>query len=184
MHPSRRATIVVLAVLTTIGVVGLLVTPASAGNQPNDPSTSSPADPGRYVLPSGPIHWTLHDAEVLEGGPGDGHVLEFVLEASHAPSQNLAFWASTQGAFATEGVDFVGFKEMLVVFPAGETSITIEVEVIGDAFIEDDEVMLLYVWRSQGDGFLSKLAFGTIIDDDILPPLPRIEIPKAGPRRF
>lgn len=182
----NRPFLIVLTILTVVSIVGLVVTPAEAAIGPGDPGTSDQKYPARYLPPTGPIHWKLSDAEAVEGDPGSPGVLKFELTASHAPLQNLAFWATAKSAFAKAGEDFIGFEEMLVVFPAGATSITIEVPIIGDVWIEDDEVMVLDVWRPLATGgYISLKGFGHIIDDDDMwHGLPPIEIPKAGPRWF
>lgn len=182
----NRPFLIVLTILTVVSIVGLVVTPAEAAIGPGDPGTSDQKDPARYLPPTGPIHWMLSDAEAVEGDSGNPGVLRFEVTASHAPLQNMAFWATTTSSFAKSGEDFVGFEEMLVVFPAGETSITIEVPLIGDVWIEDDEDMVLYVWRPVATGgYTVLMGIGQILDDDDLwRGLPPIEIPKAGPRWF
>jgi hypothetical protein len=171
MHPSRRATIVVLAILTTISVVGLLVTPASAAVGPNPPGSTAPGnepDLGYNPPPRYNPSYELFGSSVEEGDPGDTNVLTFEFVSSHPIDHDVVFQAEvfygSSATTATPGVDFVpGLWDVTI--HAGETSSSFGIEIIGDLVPEADEQIHVLVYK-QGNNVATADAIGTILDDD------------------
>jgi hypothetical protein len=159
MRPTlRHATAAALITATTIGALAL-----PAGARPTGPDGYVPPPPG----PARPLTFTISDAEVLEGDPGDGHVLSFDVLGSHAVGSDVTFRAvsGNLGFEATPGTDFTSIDET-VTMPAGATQTSVEVPVTGDADVEDDELVIVWLEDASVGTISDGTALGRILDDD------------------
>ena len=168
MRLTRRSAPALL-LTAVIGLATLGAAPASARSD-----SYAPAGPGRpdSFAPTPttlPLTFSIHDTEVVEGDPGDANVLAFQVTASKAHSSDVTLRAHTGnlGFEATPGVDFVPVDE-IVTMPAGQTSLVVEVPVIGDLEPEHDELVIIWLSDpSAGSIALSgSTALGRILDDD------------------
>jgi hypothetical protein len=157
MRSSRRsAPALFLAALIGMSILG--VAPADARSDSFAPTP-----------PTVPLTFSIHDTEVIEGDPGDSNVLAFEVTASkpHTADVTLRAHTGNLGFEATPGVDFVPIDE-IITMPAGETSLIVEVPVIGDLEAEHDELVIIFLSDpSVGSiGLSGGTALGRIIDDD------------------
>ena len=113
------------------------------------------------------------DASVVEGDAPERATLAFALELDHPSAVDVevavATGATSGPGGATAGEDHTDV-DTTVRIPAGHTSATVEVPVIGDDLDEDDETLLLVVTDPvDGDGttVADPTATGTIVDDDV-----------------
>jgi hypothetical protein len=164
MHLTRRSASALL-LTGLVGISTLGATPASA--RPDSflptPTTS-------------PLTFSIHDTEVVEGDPGDGNVLAFEVTASRAHGSDVTMRAHTGnlGFEATPWVDFVPVDET-VTMHAGQTSLVVEVPVIGDTDPEHDELVIIWLSDPSSGSVANGTALGRILDDDTPQP-PTIHI--------
>jgi len=105
------------------------------------------------------------DAEVLEGDAGEVTVT-FAITLSAPAADPVTFDWTTAAAGAVAGLDFVAAGGAISI-PAGETSASVTVKVLGDAANEFDEgfdVVLSNV--SQNAELADPIGRGTIVNDD------------------
>jgi hypothetical protein len=135
--------------------------PAAAG--PNGPDGYIPPPPG----PSRPLTFTISDAEVLEGDPGDTQVLTFDVIGSHAVGSDVTFRAMSGnlGFEATPGDDFTPIDQTVTVH-AGDTHTAVEIPVVGDLAVEDDELVIVWLEDPSAGTVTDGTALGRILDDD------------------
>jgi hypothetical protein len=172
MPLTRRTSILAVVLAALVGVASFGMAPAHARSDsfaPAAPSGPSRPDVLAPTPPTVPLTFAIHDTEVVEGDPGDSNALAFEITASKAPASDVTLRAHTGnlGFEATPGVDFVPIDE-IVTMPAGETSIVVEVPVIGDLEAEHDELVIIWISDpSAGSIELSgSTALGRILDDD------------------
>lgn len=146
-----------------VGVAALGVSPAAA--RPGDFVPNPPTPPR-------PLTFAIHDAEVIEGDPGDAHVLSFEVTSSRTHGVDVTLRAHTGnlGFEATPGVDFTPVDE-IITMPAGATSTTVEVPVIGDLEVEGDaggadELAIIWLSDPSSGSVADGTALGRILDDD------------------
>lgn len=109
------------------------------------------------------------EAEVDEGDPGDDRTLDVVVTADQAVPEDVGVHVHTAivGESAVPPADYAAV-DVIAVIPAGATSTTVEVPVVGDQLAEADELLLVFA----GDPSLGEVAFdgttlvGRILDDD------------------
>jgi hypothetical protein len=107
---------------------------------------------------------------VNEGHSGSTHC-SFVLRLSAPSAMAVSFSTATANGTATAGSDYSGHAATARSIPAGQTTLTVNVPVLGDTLHEDDESFTLHVTAvaNATPGALS--ATGTIVDDDDAPTL-------------
>jgi hypothetical protein len=168
MYRTRRSFIVVLTILTTVSIVGLIVTPAGAGVGPNPPGASVPGSKPDlvYGTPPVPAFHFVEDPAVIEGDLGDVAILTFELVSTHPVVYDTVFQALTypEPHAATPWVDYIP-KNELITIPAGGTTAYFEVEVLGDHLPEKNESVRVHAYL-QGRNVVGPQAYGWIIDDD------------------
>lgn len=149
------------AALIGAAAIGALAVPAGA--RPSGPDGYVPPPPG----PARPLTFTISDAEVLEGDPGDGQVLSFDVLGSHAIGSDVTFraYSGNLGFEATPGTDFTSIDET-VTMPAGATQTSVEVPVVGDLDVEDDELVIVWLEDASAGSITDGTALGRILDDD------------------
>lgn len=157
MRPTLRSTAALtLAASLAIGAAG--VAPAAA-----DRDDFIPVPPA----PPRPLTFDVADAEILEGDPGDGQVLSFEVVGSHAVGADVTFraYSGNLGFEASPGVDFTPIDET-VTMPAGATTTTVQIPVIGDTDVEDDELIIMWLEDASAGNIGDGTALGRILDDD------------------
>ncbi len=101
--------------------------------------------------------------EPLLAGNGEGGAsLTFEVTLDEAAADDLVFQYRTQDGSAEDGKDYVGDAGQLI-FQAGETTKSIEIEVLPDELVEADEVFRLFLTSPDGTEIS---AAGRILDDD------------------
>jgi len=105
----------------------------------------------------------------LEGALGINHVNYFILEIKTALSHDISIHYETRDGTAIAGQDYIATSGTATLF-AGETHISIAVDIIGDNTVEEDETFSLVATQIQGarlpDNRSELVATHTIIDDD------------------
>ena len=117
---------------------------------------------------------TAAAANVIEGKSGDTAQLRFEVRLSEAAAQDVTFFAKTaDNAKATNaakaGQDYVALSNTEFTIKAGDTSAFVDVDVMGDALKENNEVFDLVLSTPVGAGFAkgaTLTAVGTIVDDE------------------
>lgn len=109
------------------------------------------------------------EPQAPEGDPGTDGTLDLVVEADQAVPHPVTFRVSTAvvGESAVAGVDYEPV-DVVVELPAGETTATVEVPLVGDQQAEADELFLGHLGDlSHGEIALSGgTAVARILDDD------------------
>ena len=121
----------------------------------------------------GPVGISVADAHVEEDA---GAVLAFAVTLSRAASRALTVDYATSDGSAQAGVDYTAASGTLT-FQAGESSRTIEVEVLDDAHDEGEETLTLTLSSASGGRLTDGDATGTIENRD---PLPRALLARFG----
>ena len=107
----------------------------------------------------------MGSAQVVEGQPGAHNMAVFPITVSPASSQNISIGYATGPQSATSPSDFTATSGTLVI-PAGTTTASIAVPVIGDTLIELDESFVLNLFNNSAGVLTTTSAIGTIINDD------------------
>lgn len=111
---------------------------------------------------------------VGEGGSG-GAVASFPVTLTAPAGREIDVDYATSDVTAIAGADYTAATGTLVI-PAGTTSLTIDVPVLGDAVYEGDETFSISLSAPVNANLLASSATGTIIDDD---PLPSVSVGDA-----
>lgn len=115
---------------------------------------------------------SIADASVVEGNSGMT-TLSFPVTLSAASRSAVVVTYATADGTATAGSDFTAATGTLT-FKPGETSKAIAVSVIGDTTVEQDEMFGVTLENASGATIAVGTATGTIKNDDVAPPTPRI----------
>lgn len=108
---------------------------------------------------------TITAAELVEGDSGSSN-LPVTVVADAASTSDATVRVTTTDGTATAGEDYLA-RDLVVTLPAGATSVTVDVPVLGDLTQEGDETF--DVSLSEPDGAVlgtTTTATATIIDDD------------------
>ena len=92
--------------------------------------------------------------------------LNFELRLSEASNEAVSVLLRTQNGSARAGDDFVALNGETLNIPAGETSATLEVEIVNDEEFETDETFELRISEVRGARVSDSSATGTIRNDD------------------
>jgi hypothetical protein len=112
---------------------------------------------------------------VVEGNTGSTTDLVFTINLSAATGRAVSgnFAASNAGAFGgikcnnNDGVDYVNTSGPFS-FQPGTTTFLVPVKICGDTSAEANEAVRILLSNLTGATFSGNLAFGTIVDDDVL----------------
>jgi len=107
---------------------------------------------------------SVADASVPETD-GAGAFATFHIALAEAVTQEVRVSYSTSNGTATAGSDFVA-KSGVAIFPPGQTSMLVNVEILGDTVPESDETFQLTLTNPVGATITRATATGTIRDDD------------------
>ncbi len=109
---------------------------------------------------------TVQDVSLTEGDDGT-RLASFVVALSQPASGEASVdFTTMDGTATTADSDYDSLAGRLV-FPAGETTRTIDVVVHGDTLREDDETFSIRLSNPIGAQILTPEATGTIVDDDL-----------------
>ena len=107
----------------------------------------------------------IADASVLEGDSGQTNMV-FTVSLSFAAASNVTVQFATANSTAAAGEDYLAAAGVLTI-PAGQTSATISVPVIGDTAIESDERFFVNLSGASSNASIRDgQAVGKIINDD------------------
>jgi len=132
---------------------------------------------GAGIDPSISIRWSLpglsvSDASIAEGGAGTTQTVTFTvsLDAPAGPDGVLFDVATVDGTATVADDDYTALSLTNVSIPAGATSKTINVSVIGDFDFEPHETFTLAVSNVRGAIEVDPVGQATITNDDTAPP--------------
>jgi hypothetical protein len=111
-----------------------------------------------------PITLSVGDAAVLEGNTGQ-HLLNFPMTLSRASVSPIQVTYMTQDGTASTPSDYLSANGTLTI-PAGQTSVTVSVVIVGDTLVEPNETFSLVIQNPVGAVIGRAIATGTLIDDD------------------
>jgi len=120
-----------------------------------------PQDPSLPLL-------SIADATIVEGDSGTRQ-LNFTVSLSAPATSTVAFLPSTAEGTASAGVDYLP-NNWTVYIPAGQSSTTVAVDIVGDSTVEADESFNFYIDSANGVRIADGRAIGTIVNDDVPPP--------------
>lgn len=133
---------------------------------PEDPSAMPGSINNAFVLTiKDGVGVSIKDVSVAEGS--DTHTVDFTIRLSSPSDAEVGFDVDTIGDTATEGEDYQGVHEHVVLQP-GETEKTVSVTVIGDALPEQDETFGVTLSNATGAVVTAGTAVGTLGNDDTL----------------
>jgi hypothetical protein len=109
----------------------------------------------------------IGDVRIVEGDAGTVNAA-FTVSLSTASTQTVTVVGQTANGTATAGTDYtaVGPVTVTFTFPAGTTSRTAVVPVLGDTSRESDETFTVNLTAATNAGIVRAQGVGTIIDDD------------------
>ncbi len=111
----------------------------------------------------------IGDATVTEGNSGTTTAV-FTVTLTPTSTQPVTVTYATADGTAKAGSDYTAASGSLV-FPPGQSSMTIQVSVLGDTTDEPNETFTVTLNNAQGAQIVDAQGVGTIIDDDGLPSL-------------
>src|SRR5262249_30447587 len=112
---------------------------------------------------------SVADVAVQEGNSGTTP-MPFTLALSAASGQTVSVAYATANGTATAGSDYTATSGTAT-FPAGTTSVVVNVPVIGDTVLEPDETFFLNLSSPVNATIARAQATGTILNDEGLPSL-------------
>lgn len=134
-----------------------------------EPPVEEPPVEDPYVPPN----VTISGGTVTEGDAGTVTAV-FTVSLSASVTRDVSVNYATEAGDATAGTDFIAASGSLV-FSAGETSRTIDVQVVGDTEVETDETFRVRLTSATDATITTDSAVGTIENDDVATP-PQISV--------
>ena len=107
---------------------------------------------------------SIADATTVEGNEGNTS-LEFTVSLSEAVEEEVTVDFGTVDDSAVAGEDYLASEGSLT-FAPGETSQTINVDIVGDTAVEEDETFFVEIRNAEGVAIADMEAIGTITNDD------------------
>lgn len=161
---SASASVVVISDLLDENDETLTVT---LGAPPSGYSVAVGVGIGTILDDDAPPVLTLNAPSVVEGDSGPTP-MNFIATLSAASSFDVSFSRATVNGSAAAGSDYTAIAASSVTIPAGQTSVTIPVNVLGDTTVEGNENFSLVLSTIANSSTSSVSTLGTIIDDDSL----------------
>ena len=138
--------------VTLSGAAGAaIVTPSATGTITNDDT--------RPVI-------SVNDVSVAEGNAGSLNAI-FTVGLSAASGLDASAIFATADATATAGSDYTAVSTTVTI-PAGSTSVTVNVPVLGDTLAEADETFAVALSGLAGATAGDLAGVGTIVNDELL----------------
>ncbi len=109
--------------------------------------------------------FSLSNATVIEGDPGDDKTLVFTVTLAPAATTAASVAYATGGGSATVGADFLPASGTLV-FAPGQTAQSVSITVIGDSVQELPETFAFTLSNASGAILRATQSLGTIYDND------------------
>ena len=113
---------------------------------------------------------SVNDVTVVEGSAGISNAV-FSLSLSAPSGRAVSVTCTTANGTAIGGSDYVSLGATTRIFPAGSTTITVPVSIIGDLSDENDETFLLNLSSPINATIQDGQGVGTITNDDQPPTL-------------
>jgi Ca2+-binding RTX toxin-like protein len=156
----------------SVPVVGDLISESDEGFFVDLTSQSNAAivdDQGdATIIDDEPPTLTVSDVSVIEGNLGITFA-NFVVSLSKPPIFDVVVSFVTSDADANSGQDYVGVTNGVLTIPAGQTTGSIQIAVIGDVVDESDESFNLLLTSVANADISDGEAIGIINDDDLAP---------------
>ncbi len=110
-------------------------------------------------------------ASKAEGSSGATPFTFTVTRSGNTGIASSVGWSVVEGSATLNAADFSGPTSGVLSFAAGETSKVISLNVVGDTFVEANEVFYVNLTTPTGATLGTASAAGTILNDDTLPTL-------------
>lgn len=124
---------------------------------------------------------TVSDAQLVEGNSGATQ-MHFTLTLDQASDHDITLQYVTANGTATAGTDYTGVAvPVTITFAAGQTTKTIDIDILGDTAGEADETFLLNFSNVSGALINKTAATGTITDDDAYLSIENAQAVESGP---
>ncbi|MGH8107061.1 MAG: hypothetical protein ACREO2_12125, partial [Arenimonas sp.] len=118
-----------------------------------------------------PLSLSISDASITEGNSG-ARLANFTINLSGpAPASGVSFNVGTTkigatGNAAVAGTDFAAWQQVGKTIPAGQSSTTFSVKILGDKITEPNEVFAVRLSNPLAATLADDYAVGTIVNDD------------------
>ena len=112
---------------------------------------------------------SINDVSISEGNSGTT-LMSFAVSLSQASAQDVTVQFDTANGTATAGSDYIT-KSGTVTIPAGQTSGTISVSILGDTIAESNDSLLVNLTNPTNATLKDSQGVGTILNDDVGPGL-------------
>ena len=132
---------------------------------------------GRIVDTQAPPTLTATGGSVDESAASTDR-LPVVLNLSRPSAFDVSFDVSTTDGTATEGLDYAPLSTVVTI-PAGQTTLTLEVEVYDDVYFEGDETVEIVIGEPT-NAIRGRTTPGVIVDDDAEPVLSLSKVDRVG----
>ena len=144
----------------------LTYTPATSGTYYIAARESGNNATGSYIVRAWQLPTiSISDATVVEGNAGTTNLV-FTLTLSSLSSDSVSVAVGTTAtSTATSGIDFIA-GNAIVTIPAGQTTATFTVQVLGDLLFEPTEVLYATLSNPSGGVIADTQAIGRIVDND------------------
>ncbi len=112
---------------------------------------------------------SINDVSISEGNSGTT-LMSFTVSLSQDSAQDATVQFETANGTATAGSDYIA-KSGTVTIPAGQTSGTISVSIVGDTIAESNDSVLVNLTNPTNATLKDSQGVGTILNDDVGPGL-------------
>ncbi len=116
----------------------------------------------------------IADAQVVEGDAGATE-LEFTASINTVTTTDVSFNYQTVDGSANQGVDYLAASGQVTI-PAGSTSASFSLDVLGDTVEESDETFSLTISNVSGAQLAATSVLATILDDDTATVLSQLSV--------
>src|SRR5262249_24080388 len=136
---------------------------------------------GRGLILDDEPRISIGDATLTEGATGPVNP-PFLVTLPEASPLDVPSNSATGDMTAAAGRDYTATSGTVTI-PAGQTSATVTVAVKGDRLVEPTETFAVYLTTATGATIIDREGVGTILDNDVYPPVSIREVPKSDGRR-
>lgn len=135
-------------------------------SNPSGATLLFPTGIGRIIDDDNPAQITIDNPHVFEGNSGTTNLV-YTVTLSRPSGSAVSVNYQTTGGSATPTIDYTPIATpRTLTIPAGQTTGTITVSVIGDTTVESDENVIVTLSSPSGAQILTPDGIGTIVDDD------------------